>query len=121
MLEGGDWLFGLGEKVDCRDKPENCLKLTVKLTEYHFPVCEAACAAFGRVHRACGPIWGHLQATNQTEGLQPLTGGTDFDACHMFCREEGDWRWNMVDCLREIAVEPRELCPKAAALCRNPF
>lgn len=120
VLEGGDWLFGLGEQVDCRAKPETCLKLTVKLTEYYFPVCEAACQAFGRVHGACGPIWGHARAVNDTR-VKTLHGGSDFDACHALCRKQNDWRWNMVDCLREVAIEPRALCPKAGELCRNPF
>lgn len=119
MLESGDWLFGLGEQVDCRTKPEACLKLTVQLTSGYAPVCEAACQAYARVHEACAPIWGHARAANQT--VRTLSGGADFDACYAKCREQGDWRWNHVDCLREVVVEPRELCAKAGALCRNPF
>ncbi len=118
LLEGGDWLFGLGEKVDCRNKPEECLKLTVKLTEWYAPICEAACQAFGRVHEACAPLWAQLELE---AGAAAKTGGEDYAACEKQCRAQGDWRWNMVDCLREVAVEPRELCSKAGDLCRNPF
>ena len=117
VLEGGDWLFGLGHEVDCRAKPEACLKLTVQLTTGYYPVCEAACNAFGKVHEACGPIWGAQPAG----ALRTLPGGADFGACYATCRQQKDWRWNMVDCLREIVAEPRDLCANAGALCRNPF
>jgi hypothetical protein len=122
VLEGGDWLFALGEKADCRTKPEECLKLTVKLSEWHSPICEAACQAFGRVHAACAPVWAAEAETKQEKDKEmEKTGGGDYAACEARCRQQGDWRWNMVDCLREVVVEPRELCPKAAELCRNPF
>lgn len=128
MLEGGDWLFGLGEKVDCRKDPASCLKLTVQLSKDYSPICDAACAAFGHLHETCTPIWHSSReggspslTSNNATTMSKHIGGAEFAACKETCQTQKDWRWNMVDCLKDVVLEPHNLCVKVDTLCRNPF
>ena len=123
VLEEGDWLFGLGEKVDCRKDASACFKLTVKLSKQYSPLCEAACTAWGRVHHTCSPLLdgqdGDTPVTAKT--VVPHLEGSDYGACLSTCQDMGDWRWSMVDCLRDVVMEPHDLCSKVTHVCAYPF
>ena len=126
VLEEGDWLFGLGEKVDCRKDPSACLKLTVKLSSGYAPVCDAVCTAWGRVHLACAPVLssgnnGTIPSSKQMGEVVPNLGGSHHDSCMATCAQQGFWRWEMADCLRDVVMEPRMLCQHVRNVCVYPF
>ncbi|TFJ88175.1 hypothetical protein NSK_000527 [Nannochloropsis salina CCMP1776] len=116
ILEDGDWLFGFGEKVDCRKDPSECLKLTVKLSAQYLPLCQAVCVAWDRVHQTCG-----LQSQNVNTTALVGLGGSDFESCMSACAEQGYWRWEMADCLRDVVMNPRGLCQHVKRVCPYPF
>lgn len=123
VLEEGDWLFGLGEKVDCRKDASTCMKLTVKLSPGYSPICQAVCTAWGRVHHACAPV---LLSGNETRAADmlavvPNLGGSDHASCMATCAQDGYWRWEMADCLRDVVMEPRTLCQQVKNVCAYPF
>ena len=129
VLEEGDWLFGLGEKVDCRKDASTCLKLTVKMSPGYSPICQAVCTAWGRVHSACAPVLlpSTPAATNTTTttkeemAVVPNLGGSDHASCMATCAQQGYWRWEMADCLRDVVMEPRTLCQQLRNICAYPF
>jgi beta-glucosidase len=127
VLEEGDWLFGLGEKVDCRKDASPCLKLTVKLSPAYSPICQAVCTAWGRVHFACAPVLLGDSSNNGTTTTKemmevvPQLGGSDHSSCMATCAQQGYWRWDMADCVRDVVMEPRTLCQQVKNICAYPF
>jgi hypothetical protein len=37
------------------------------------------------------------------------------------CAQQGYWRWDMADCVRDVVMEPRTLCQQVKIICAYPF